>query len=278
MPIAGASTTLDMGAGVTGSEGGAVVCLTGGAACSRQFAILSTILLVTNLVSAAQLLPRGASPLGRQPVALSHKSKSHRSKPHVSPPPPYTHLKPPPLKGPYEPMTSRELLRWFTADTIDPSILVGDAMEAALGTAPNRPNGYGPHWGGFGRRYGIGLSGDATGSAIQGVASLILREDPRYFRIPDQPFKARIRNVLWLSVAARNGKDSFKPSYARYTAVLGGSFLSNSWRVNGEANAHDALLRSAEDYGGVLAANAFEEFWPDVKRRVFHKRNWRPHE
>jgi hypothetical protein len=77
--------------------------------------------------------------------------------------------------------------------------------------------------------------------------------------------------VLWLSVAARNGEDSFKPSYARYTAVLGGNFLSNSWRVNGEANAHDALLRSAEGFGGILASNAFEEFWPDVKKRLFRK-------
>ena len=249
-----------------------MVCLTGGAARSLQFAILTAIFLAINLVSSAQSPPSGRLPFRRQSIALSHKSKRRQPRPHISPPPPYTHLKPPPLKGPYKPLTSRELLRWFTANTIDPSNLAGEAAEAALGTAPNRPNAYGPHWAGFGQRYGIGLSGDATGSAIQGVASLILREDPRYFRLPDQPFKARIRNVLWLSVAARNGRNSFKPSYARYTAVLGGNFLSNSWRVNGEANAHDALLRSAEGFGGILASNAFEEFWPDVKKRFFHKR------
>jgi len=72
-------------------------------------------------------------------------------------------------------------------------------------------------------------------------------------------------------LTARNGKDSIKPAYARYAAVFGGNFLSNSWRVNAEANAHDALVRSAEGFGGVLAANAFEEFWPDVRKRLFHK-------
>jgi hypothetical protein len=56
-------------------------------------------------------------------------------------------------------------------------------------------------------------------------------------------------------------------------AALGANFLSNSWRVNSEANSHDALLRSAEGFGGILVANAFEGFWPDVKTRLFHKRD-----
>ena len=29
---------------------------------------------------------------------------------------------------------------------------------------------------------------------------------------------------------------------------------------------------SAEGFAGRMAANAFEEFWPDVKSHVFHKR------
>lgn len=33
------------------------------------------------------------------------------------------------------------------------------------------------------------------------------------------------------------------------------------------------LLRRGGDFAGRTAANAFEEFWPDVKRLVFHKRN-----
>jgi hypothetical protein len=54
-------------------------------------------------------------------------------------------------------------------------------------------------------------------------------------------------------------------------AIFGDNFLSNSWRVHSEANSHDALLRTSEGFGGLLAGNAFEEFWPDVKRRVFYK-------
>ena len=33
----------------------------------------------------------------------------------------------------------------------------------------------------------------------------------------------------------------------------------------------DALLRASEGLAGCMAANAFAEFWPDVKRVAFHK-------
>jgi hypothetical protein len=117
----------------------------------------------------------------------------------------------------------------------------------------------------------MGMTRSVTGNAIEAGVGLILREDPRYFRVPDHPFKARLGNVVRLTFAARGGGSSLGPAYARYMAIFGDSFLSNSWRVQSEANSRDALLRTAEGFGEVLAGNAFEEFWPDVKKRVFHK-------
>jgi len=263
--LAEASTNRDLGVSVTDGRQ-AVVNLGSSATLSRQLAILIAIFLATNLVSTAQSIPSGGPSRGRQSLALAPKSRRHSS-------PPFTHLKPQTLKAAYQPFTPRERLRWFTANTIDPSNLAGGIFDAAFGTAPNRPKEYGPHWGGFARRYGIGMTRNATGNAIEGGAGLILREDPRYFRVPDRHFMARVSNVVRLAFAARGGEGSFKPAYARYIAVFGTNFLSNSWRVNSEANKHDALLRSAEGFGGILAANAFEEFWPDVKKRLFHKRD-----
>ena len=101
--------------------------------------------------------------------------------------------------------------------------------------------------------------------------ALILREDPRYFCVPDRRFKARVGNVVRLAFAARSGGGSFGPAYARYMAIFGSNLLSNTWRVHSEANTHDALLRTSEGFAGRMAANAFEEFWPGVEKRLFHK-------
>jgi len=250
----------------TETEGSAVVCLSDASALARHLAMLIVIVLATYVAVRAQSAPSGGTANVRQSVRLRHRHKGQS-------PPPFTHLKPETLETPYQPFTPRERLRRFSANTMDPWNLAGGIFDAAFGTAPDRPKEYGPHWGGFARRYGIGMTRNATGNAIEGGVGLILREDPRYFRVPDQPFKARVRNVLRLAFAAKGGEDGFKPAYARYVAVFGTNFLSNSWRVNSEANTHDALLRGAEGIGGILAANAFEEFWPDVKKRLFHKRH-----
>jgi hypothetical protein len=117
----------------------------------------------------------------------------------------------------------------------------------------------------------MGMTGSVTGNAIAAGVGLILREDPRYFRVPDRPFKARVGNVVRLTFVSRGDHGGFGPAYGRYMAIFGDNFLSSSWRVHSEANSHDALLRTSEGFGGLLAGNAFEEFWPDVKRRVFYK-------
>jgi hypothetical protein len=117
----------------------------------------------------------------------------------------------------------------------------------------------------------MGMAGSATENAIEASAGLLLREDPRYFRLPGQSFKARVGNVARLTFAARGGDGSFRPAYARHLAIFGSNFLSNTWRVRSEADAPHALLRSSEGFAGRMAANAFEEFWPDVKRRLSHK-------
>jgi len=270
VPAAEASTMQELRISATESEGSAVISLIRVAAFSSRFAILTAILLATNLVSLAQSLPSGGSAGGRESVLLRGRHKSRR---HISSPSSFTHLKPHTLDEPYKPFSPGENLRWYTANTIDPANLAGGIFEAALGTAPNRPKEYGPHWGGFARRFGIGMAQSVTGNAIEASGCLVLREDPRYFRAPGRSFRARVTNVVRLTFAARVRNGSFGPAYARYMAVIGNNFLSNSWRVNREANAHDALLRSAEGVGGVLASNAFEEFWPDVRKWLLHKRN-----
>jgi hypothetical protein len=108
---------------------------------------------------------------------------------------------------------------------------------------------------------------------MEASGGVVLREDPRYFRVPQQPFRARLGNVLRLTFLARSRDGGLKPAYARYVGVFGSNFLSNTWRVPSEANAQDALLRSSEGFAGRMAANAFGEFWPDLKKYLFHKRN-----
>jgi len=182
-----------------------------------------------------------------------------------------TPLKPQKEDAAYHSVTPRQRLRWFLTNTIGPAHLAGGVFTSAFGTALDRPKEYGPTWPGFGERYGMRLTGIVTGNAMEASVGALWGEDPRYFRVPDEPFKARVQHVVRLTFLARRPEGDFEPAYARFIAISGNNFLSNSWRAHSEANTHDALLRTTEGFAGRMASNAFEEFWPDLKRLVFHK-------
>jgi hypothetical protein len=176
------------------------------------------------------------------------------------------------LDAPYHAIEHRERLRWFLTNTVGPEHLAGGVISSAFGTAIDRPREYGPGWGGFADRFGMRLTGVSTGNAMEAGIGALWGEDPRYFRAPGEPFKARLRNVIRLTFLARRPDAGFAPAYARFIAVSGNNFLSNTWRADSEANNHDAVLRTLEGIAGRMAGNAFEEFWPDVESHVFHKK------
>jgi hypothetical protein len=229
---------------------------------SPRLVILIVIFFAANVVASAQSIP-SARTTERVQLATLDQPDEFR---YPSPVSLFTPLKLESLSEHYEPITPRQSLRWFIASTIGPPHVAAEVFLLACGTGLDRPKEYGPHWGGFADRLGIGMAGSATANAIEASAGLIFREDPRYFRVPEQPLKARIGNVARLTFAARDKDGNFGPAYARYVAIVATNLLSNTWRAHSEANTQDALLRASAGFTGRMAANAFQEFWPDVKR------------
>ncbi len=182
-----------------------------------------------------------------------------------------TPLKPMTEDDIYHPITGRQRMRWFLTNTIGPPHLVGGLFTSAFGTAVDRPNEYGPGWAGFGDRYGMRLTGISTGNAIEASVGALWGEDPRYFRVPRESFKRRLSNAVQLTFVARRRDGHFAPAYARYMAISGNNFLSNTWRVDSEADTEHAMIRTVDGFAGRLASNLFEEFWPDIKNLVFHR-------
>jgi len=222
---------------------------------------LFTILFVSLCPARAQM-----SQYQQNEPAQTEKKESDQNKPSLLAP-----LKHVTVDDTYHPITGRQRLRWFISNSIGPPHLIGGLFTSAFGTAVDRPKEYGPGWAGFGDRYGIRLTGIVTGNAIEASAGALWGEDPRYFRLPDEPFKRRIGNAVKLTFVARRRDGHFAPAYARYIAISGNNFLSNTWRVDSEANNHDAVIRTVDGFAGRFASNLFEEFWPDIKNLVFHR-------
>jgi hypothetical protein len=174
---------------------------------------------------------------------------------------------------PYEPITERERWRWFVSQSVGPPSLGIGVLSAGINTARDKPFEYGPGWDGFGKRYGIRLTGVVTGNAMNAGLGALWGEDPRYFRIGEGPFGHRLRNIVVMTFMARRSDGHLAPAYARYIGTTGNNFLTNAWRADSEATNSAALKRTAVGFAGRLGANAFREFWPDAKKLISHRDN-----
>jgi hypothetical protein len=115
------------------------------------------------------------------------------------------------------------------------------------------------------------MTGVATQNAMESGLGALWGEDPRYLRADDASFGSRVKNIVKRTFMASNGDGHLVPAYARYLAVPGSNFLSNTWRVGSESSAGDAALRTLWGFLGRMGSNAFAEFWPDVRQRVFRR-------
>ncbi len=168
----------------------------------------------------------------------------------------------------YTPATTKDRFDWFLLNTTGPASIAGGLISAGWGTAFNSPKEYGTHWAGFGKRDGMRLTGVATSNAMEAGIGQLWGEDPRYFREPDQPFRHRVLHVLKMTVLARNREGTEVPAYARYAAISGSSFLSNTWRPDSQATTNQAVVRIGLGFIGRMSSDAFYEFWPDVQRKI----------
>ncbi len=168
----------------------------------------------------------------------------------------------------YHPITADGRLGWFTRSTIGPRSLAAGLFSAGIGTATNSPHEYGTHWDGFAQRYGMRLTGVSTGNAIEASLGAVWGEDPRYFHTVNASFGQRAKNVADLTFRAYRPDGERHLAYARFVATFGNNFLSNTWRVQSEADWQHALIRTGEGFGARAISNAFSEFVPQVWQKL----------
>ncbi len=176
--------------------------------------------------------------------------------------------------SPFAAVTPWQRLGWFDQKTFGPSNLGGSIFVASWDTLLDRPKEAGPHWEGFGERYGVSVSTNAVSNALEAGLGAIWHEDPRYRRDGARvPFKSRLGHVVEWTVLAPNRDGELRPAYARFMAFSGSSLISNSWREPSDTGAARSLDRIGFSFLGRMGSNAFEEFWPDAKRKLFHRGN-----
>jgi hypothetical protein len=169
-----------------------------------------------------------------------------------------------------QPITGGGRFEWAIMNTINLPSFGAGLFSSGWGTYRNQPTEYGVTLKGFGKRFGMRLTGVATSNTMESGLGAIWGEDPRYQRDAGQPFGHRIRHVVKMTLMAPDLHGRIVPAYARYAAIGGSNVLSNSWRPDSDTTANHTMLRIGFGFLGRMTSNTFFEFWPDVKDRFLH--------
>jgi len=166
------------------------------------------------------------------------------------------------------PITGEERAKWFAAATVGPASTLGGVWSSGYGVLTGEPEEYPSNTKGFGQRFGMRLTGVATGNAINAALGAAWGEDPRYDRAASGSFGHRAKHVIGRTFVTKYRDGETRFAWARLTGNVGSNSLSNLWRVQSEVGAGPTGSRIGFGILGQMTSNAFAEFMPDVWKKI----------
>ena len=172
------------------------------------------------------------------------------------------------------PLTKGEKFHLFTKSAFDPFNFASAGFQAGLGQLQNEFAGYGQGAAGYGKRYGASFADQVSSSFFSNyLYPVLLKEDPRYFRLGEGPIKRRIMWSLEQEFVCRT--DSKKRSF-NWSNVLGAfsaGGLSNAYYPSTDRGLGLTMSRSVISLGYGSVGGLVDEFWPDIQRKLLSKHN-----
>jgi hypothetical protein len=171
------------------------------------------------------------------------------------------------------PLTPGQKMNLSLHSCLDPFTFASAFLEAGYHEAANDLSGF--DWGikGYGERVGVAYADSFDGTILSnGVVPIIFRQDPRYFRLGVGPARHRILYSLSTSFIAKNDYNGkWGPNYGNLLGNLAAGGISNFYYPAGNSGVRITFttfaIQIAEGAGGAM----FDEFWPDLSRKMFHK-------
>jgi hypothetical protein len=169
-------------------------------------------------------------------------------------------------------LTPGQKFRLFTRQAFDPFQWVAAGARAGLGQAENTLPGYGQGATGYGKRYGAALA-DVTDYAFMShfLFPVLLKQDPRYFRLGHGRIKHRILYSLEQEFWGKTDKGTRQFNFSKVLGAFAYRAVSNAYYPPANRGFGITMSRSATSILSGMGSGLGAEFWPDIDCKVFHR-------
>jgi hypothetical protein len=173
----------------------------------------------------------------------------------------------------YMPITVKQKFTIAAKDSFDYPLLGLAAVIAAWGQADNSHPEFGQGWAGYGRRVGTSYADQAIGNMMtEGIFPSMLREDPRYFRRGYGSVWSRAFYAATRVFVTRTDAGGTRFNFSELLGNATGTAISNAYYPD-TRDVGDNVEKLGSQIGIDAASQVLKEFWPDVKRKLFHGPN-----
>lgn len=163
-----------------------------------------------------------------------------------------------------DPLTPAQKAKRRVVRLVEPLTLFSSALGSGVDQWRNTP----PQWGQGSEGYAIRFaSAEGFTAAHNGVAlgfDLAFHLDPRYRRMPEATFGARLWNAVGQTFIANKDSGGKMINVSEIAGNFGAGFIANSWYPAGYNSTGDALTRGATGLAFHTLKNVAREFLPDI--------------
>jgi len=172
------------------------------------------------------------------------------------------------------PMTSRE--KWHLAwkEVIDPFNNFSAVLAAAMSQSDNQTPKYGQGGKAYAERVGAAIGDFGSQNFLAaGLFASVFHQDPRYFR-KGPPSRVIPRALYSISRIVVTRQDSGRPAFnaSNILGMAAGIGVSNLYYPAASRTGSVMLGRVGTSLTGDALGNLMSEFWPDVEKHLFKKK------
>lgn len=167
--------------------------------------------------------------------------------------------------------------RLFVDQQIDPINFVGALWDAGWAQIDADDRSFGQGAAGYSKRYAAVLADNATGDFF-GVFlyPAIFHQDPRYYRLGQGGFKARLGHALQHRFIAVSDSGNHMFNFSEWCGTVSSKAVSNLYHPGNPRGFGPTAERVGLSVAGDMGWDVLREFWPEVARKF--KLPFRTHE
>ena len=165
-------------------------------------------------------------------------------------------------------LNASEKFRLFVDQQIDPINFIGAGWGAGLGQLGNEDPSYGQGAAGYGKRYAATLADNATGDFF-GVFfyPAVFHQDPRYYRLGQGGFKARLGHALRHRFVAVSDSGNQMFNFSEWFGVVSSKALTNLYHPDSPRGFGPTATRVGFGVASDMGWDVLREFWPEVTHK-----------